>query len=184
MSTDAMQNPAAQSFNISAFFTQQYKVDQALSDCLALGIPRDLIDVAVSEKAAAKFKLAKANRNTDHWFAWTGRGAFAGLIFSIVLSLAIVLIQGYSISNGLAFVQLLGPDIGIIVGAALGSIYGFLKESENNVLMQRAQERDDAMLFIVYFQPPAEAQKVHQILIENDCDSLVMNEATAMKLNR
>ena len=166
------------SLAVSGFFTQRQQLDKALSACLSLGIPRDLIDVAISEKAADKFKQLKAKRNTDHWFAWTGRGALIGLLISIIFSLGILLIKGYEISDSMAIVQLVGPDIGIIVGAVLGAIYGWFIESDNNVLMQRADERDDAMLFLVYLQPSGEAEKVRDILVDNGGESVVLQDTT------
>jgi hypothetical protein len=180
MRSEAMNvhHKAGPSLAISGFFTQPEQVDKALSACLSLGIPRDLIDVAISEKAADKYKQLKAKRNTDHWFAWTGRGALIGLLISIVLTLGIVSLKGYEISDSMALVQLLGPDIGIIVGAAIGALYGWFIESDNNVLMQRADERDDAMLFLVYLQPPSEAEKVRNILIQNGCESVVVMDTT------
>ncbi|MFL9609981.1 hypothetical protein ACKF11_07835 [Methylobacillus sp. Pita2] len=152
-----------ESFTISGFFKQQGQVDNVLAECLRLGIPRDLIDVALSEKAAAKFSSLRAKKNTDSWFAWTGRGALAGLLISSALTMAIILLAGYEVTEKMAFVQLLGPDIGIIVGAALGALYGWLRDSDTNVVMQRALERDDAMLLLVYLQPPGEAARIEQI---------------------
>lgn len=180
MSTEAINanQGSKPSLAVTGFFTQRQQVEKALSACLFLGIPRDLIDVAISEKAADKFKQLKAKRNNDHWFAWTGRGALIGLLISVVLSLGIVLFKGFEISDSMALVQLLGPDIGIIVGAAIGAIYGWLIESDNNGLMQRADERDDAMLFLVYLQPPSEAEKVRDILIENGGESVLVQDIT------
>jgi hypothetical protein len=180
MNTEAMNVHAGTSASlaVSGFFTQREQVDQALSACLGLGIPRDLIDVAISEKAASKFKQLKAKRNTDHWFAWTGRGALIGLLISILLTLGIVMLKGYEISDSMALVQLLGPDIGIIVGAAIGAIYGWMIESDNNVLMQRADEREDAMLFLVYLQPQEEAEKIRQILADHGAESIVVENTS------
>lgn len=152
-----------ESFTVSGFFKQQGQVDSVLTECLRLGIPRDLIDVALSEEAAARFPSLRAKKNTDSWFAWTGRGALAGLLISSALTLAIILLAGYEVTEKMALVQLLGPDIGIIVGAALGALYGWLRDSDTNVVMQRALQRNDAMLLLVYLQPPEEAARIEQI---------------------
>ncbi|ABE49699.1 MULTISPECIES: hypothetical protein [Methylobacillus] len=156
-----------ESFTVSGFFKQQDQVDTVLTECLRLGIPRDLIDVALSEGAAAKFPTLRAKKNTDSWFAWTGRGALAGLLISSALTLGIILLMGYEVTDQMALVQLLGPDIGIIVGAALGALYGWLRESDTNVVMQRALQRDDAMLLLVYLQPPEEAKRIEKILLRH-----------------
>lgn len=158
-----IQQKKRESLTVSGFFQQPQQVDKVLAACLQRGIPRDLIDLALSEQAAARFTALKPGRNTDNWFAWTGRGALAGLLISAVLTLGIILTMEYEVSERMAVIQLLGPDIGIVVGAVLGAIYGWLHESETNALMQRAAERDDAMLLLVYMQPPDEAAQVADI---------------------
>ncbi|MCB5191470.1 hypothetical protein LG198_12095 [Methylobacillus arboreus] len=166
-----------ESLTVSGFFTDQRQVDNVLSDCLRLGIPRDLIDVALSEEAAAKFPALKARKNTDSWFAWTGKGALAGLLISSALTLVIILLAGYEVTNSLALVQLLGPDIGIIVGAALGALYGWLRESDTNTLMQRATQRNDAMLLLVYLQPPEEAARIARIFTLHGGEEIASDQA-------
>ncbi|HSI44262.1 MAG TPA: hypothetical protein VK949_07960 [Methylotenera sp.] len=165
-------NASTVALTVSGFFKQISQVDNVLFKCLKLGIPRDLIDIAVSEKAATKFNQLKAKRNTDNWFAWTGRGALLGLLTSITLTLGLILLEGYDISNQLALIQLLGPDIGVIVGAFIGALYGWLKESDNNVLMQRAEQREDALLMLVYRQSPDMAEKIQQIFREQNAEAI------------
>lgn len=148
---------------ISGFFSEQKQVDAVLSLCLQRGIPRDLIGLALSEEAARRFGNLKAGRNTDNWFAWTGRGALIGLLTSALLTLGIILIHGYEVSKQLAFIQLLGPDIGVVLGATLGAVYGWLHEDETNLWMKRAADRDDAMLLLVYLQPGDEAARISEI---------------------
>ncbi|MCB5186636.1 hypothetical protein LG200_01305 [Methylobacillus caricis] len=155
--------PLKESLAVSGFFLEQRQIDEVLSACLQRGIPRDLIDVALSEQAAPKFTQLKARKNTDSWFAWTGKGALIGLLSSALLSLGIILTKGYEVTNQLALVQLLGPDIGIILGATFGALYGWIRGNETNVLMQRATDREDAMLLLVYMQPPDEARQVEKI---------------------
>lgn len=167
------------SFTVSAFFTVPNQVDHALSACLRLGIPRDLIDLAISEPAAAKYPQLKPGKNRDAWFAWTGKGALAGLLLSSLATLTIVLLQGFEVSSQAALVQLLGPDIGIVLGAVIGAVYGALKESKTNQLMLRSLEREDAMLLLVYMQPQEEAEKVSQVLTSHGGEA-VQVEATVI----
>ena len=62
------------SFTISGFFRSEQAIEQAMRDCLRRGVPRDLIDVAVSPGAAGRFYGGRASVNRDSWFSWTGRG--------------------------------------------------------------------------------------------------------------
>lgn len=93
-----------------------------------------------------------------------GLGAFIGLLLSSLLTLAIVMLPGFNHSDLLAFVQLLGPDIGVIVGAALGGIYGLLKPGRVKREMRRAVQRSDAALLLVHLQPREEAEVLGKIL--------------------
>lgn len=155
-----------ESFTISGFFAQEQAVENTMLACLHRGVPRDLIDVAVSEKAAPHFFGGRAATNRDGWFSWTGRGALAGLLISAVLSLVIVLLPGFNPSKLMAMVQLLGPDIGIIVGAALGALYGWLKPDDIKPQLLRARERNDAVLMLVHLQPRNEAETIRSIFAQ------------------
>lgn len=156
-----------ETMTVSGFFHQQQQAEAVLAACLQRGIPRDFVDLALSEQAASRFTALKPGKNTDNWFAWTGKGALAGLLISALFTLGIIMVKGYEISNQMAMVQLLGPDIGIMVGAILGALYGWLHESDTNRLMQRAVGRDDAMLLLVYMQPPEEASQLQKIFSQH-----------------
>jgi hypothetical protein len=160
------------SFTISGFFRSEQAIEQAMRDCLKRGMPRDLIDVAVSPEAAQRFYGGRASVNRDSWFSWTGRGALTGLIISALLSLAIVLLPGYDTSPVMAYVQLLGPDIGILLGAAAGAIYGWLKPGDMKPQMLRALHRDDAALLLVHLQPEDEARQIRDILLRHQAEQV------------
>ena len=151
------------SFTVSAFFTQEKAIDTAITACLHRGIPRDLIDVAVSSGAAAKFYPGAAGPNRDSWFSWAGRGALTGLLLSSALALIILFFSGYETSRPMAIIQLLGPDLGVLIGAALGALYGWLKPGDLKRQMQRALDRSDAALVLVHLQPAHAADEVKSI---------------------
>lgn len=167
---------APTSFTVSAFFNRESAIENAITACLHRGIPRDLIDVAVSSGAATKFYSGAAGPNRDSWFSWAGRGALAGLLLSSALALIILLFAGYEASRPMAIIQLLGPDLGVIIGAALGALYGWLKPGDTKPQMMRALERQDAALMLVHLQPAQEADEIRDILAQLGGEAVVVEQ--------
>jgi|GEM_PF-1369289 len=162
------------SYTVSGFFRDEAAVSEVLHACVRRGVPRDLIDVAVSEAAAPSFYGGRARPNRDSWFSWTGRGALAGLIISATISLIIIMIPGFNMSEMMAIVQLLGPDIGVIVGAFLGAMYGWMKTGDVRPQFRRATLRNDAVLMLVHLQPEEEAQELQGIFNAQGGEDVVM----------
>lgn len=162
------------SFTVSGFFRDEHEVQEVMHACVHRGIPRDLIDVAVSTAAAPHFFSGRARANRDAWFSWTGRGALAGLLISATLSLILIMLPGFNESNTMAIVQLLGPDIGIIVGAFLGALYGWLKPGDIKPQLRRATQRSDAALMLVHLQPEDEANAIQDIFKAHGAEDILM----------
>lgn len=152
------------SYTVSGFFRDENAIRGAMTECLHRGVPRDLLNVAVSAAASKYFFGGRAKVTKDLWFKWMGLGAFIGLLLSSLLTLGIIMIPGFNQSNLLAFVQLMGPDIGVITGAALGGIYGLLKPGRTKREMRRAAKRSNAALLLVHLQPREEAEVLGEIL--------------------
>lgn len=162
------------SYTISGFFRDEAAVSAVLHACVHRGVPRDLIDVAVSETAAPHFYGGRARPNRDSWFSWTGRGALAGLIISATISLVIIMIPGFNMSEMMAIVQFLGPDIGVITGAFLGALYGWLKPGDIRPQFKRATLRSDAVLMLVHLQPEEEAKELQEIFRTQGGEDVMM----------
>ena len=165
---------APASFTVSGFFNSEEAVNAVIHACVHRGVPRDLIDVAVSAAASPRFYGGRARANRDSWFSWTGRGALAGLLISATLSLALILMPGFNDSYVMAIVQFLGPDIGVIVGAFLGALYGWLKPGDVKPQLKRATLRSDAVLMLVHLQPEDEARMIEQIFIEQVAEEILV----------
>jgi hypothetical protein len=177
--TSGSSENAPVSYTVSGFFRDEAAVMEVLHACVFRGVPRDLIDVAVSEAASPKFYGGRARPNRDSWFSWTGRGALAGLIISATISLIIILIPGFNMSEVMAIVQLLGPDIGVIAGAFIGALYGWLKTGDVRPQFRRAAQRDDAVLMLVHLQPEEEAQELQAIFHAQGGEDVVMESDMA-----
>lgn len=174
---DSSTNPP--SFTVSGFFHDEHKVNEAVWECLRLGVPRDLIDVAVSQGAAQRFFGGSARTYRDGWFSWTGRGALTGLLLSAALTLGIVLFSGANTSGAVAIIQFLGPDIGVILGGALGALYGWLRTTDVKPQLRRALERADAMLMLVHLQPQAEVDNIERIFNLHGAESVQVEADSA-----
>ena len=175
--TSADPDPA--SFTISAFFSKEEAVQDVMWECLHRGVPRDLIDVAVSPGAAPHFFGGRTLSHRDSWFSWAGRGALAGLLLTALVSLGIVLLPGFNATGFMAIVQFLGPDIGVIAGGALGAMYGYLKPGDVTPQLLRARERADAALMLVHLQPEEEAQAIRGIFELHGGEAIRVDADTA-----
>lgn len=165
---------APASYTVSGFFRDEGSINEVMHACVHRGVPRDLIDVAVSEAAAPRFFSGRARANRDAWFSWTGRGALAGLLISASFSLLLIMTPGFDASNTMAFVQLMGPDIGIIVGAFLGALYGWLKPGDVKPHLRRAARRGDAALMLIHLQPEEEAGVIRNILQAHGAEEILV----------
>lgn len=162
------------SYTVSGFFKSESAVNAVMHGCLHRGVPRDLIDVAVSQAAAPHFYSGRARANRDAWFSWTGRGALIGLLLSAILTLVIVMLPGFDTSFNMAIVQLLGPDIGVIAGAFLGAMYGWLKSGDVRPQFKRATLRSDAVLMLVHLQPEDEANELKEIFMAQGAEDILV----------
>lgn len=165
---------APTSYTVSGFFNNEQAINAVMHACVHRGVPRDLIDVAVSPGAAPHFFSGRARANRDSWFSWTGRGALAGLLISATLSLALIMMPGFNNSGVMAIVQLMGPDIGIIVGAFLGALYGWMKPGDIKPQLKRATLRSDAALMLVHLQPEDEANALKEIFRAQGGEEILM----------
>jgi len=173
MTVIAGRNERAQpqaSYTVSGFFAQEDAIESAMWDCLRRGVPRDLIDVAVSEAASQRFYGLCSS---------AGRGALAGLVISALVTLVIVLLPGFNTSRLMAMVQFLGPDIGIILGGAIGALYGWMKPADPAPDLHRALLRDDAALMLVHLQPHGEAEAIREVLRQHGGQDVELKAASS-----
>ena len=134
---------------ITALVDSSEAVNDALRRLNDAGVPRDLIDVVVSPEAADRFYRGAARPARREVFRYAAIGGLAGLILSAVLSLAIVAMPGFESPGVTAVVQLLGPNIGTVGGAALGALFGTFRRRPPNRRYARAAEEASAILVAV-----------------------------------
>lgn len=162
-----MQAPAiqdSQTYTVSAFFEAEQAVEDVIQRLVEQGVPRDLIDVVVSRQAMNKFFPGKARPYRDSVFSFAGRGALTGLLSMAIVTLVITFTPGYEPAGLMAHVQLAGPNVGTIVGATLGALYGLMRKSHPKPQHYRALERDDALLLLVHLQDRPHAEALSPLL--------------------
>src|SRR5690606_8526636 len=149
---------------VSAFFDSEERAERAMMALLNEGIPRSLIDVAVSQSASRRFFPGRARRYRDSTFSFAGRGALIGLLVSAAFTLAITLLPGFTDPGLLAIVQLFGPNVGVVTGGALGALWALLRRAQPSRHYYRALEREALLLLLVQLRPKAEVPHLIELL--------------------
>ncbi len=150
---------------ISGYVEKPEAAESAIEVLTASGIPRDLVEVAVSPSADDKFYAGRARRLGTLALPYAGVGGLIGLLVSVILSLEILVLPGLDVPERLARVQLLGPNYGAIGGALVGALIGALRRRRPKGVYARACERE-AILVMVHDRPRAEADVIAQLMNE------------------
>lgn len=151
--------------NVSGFVTSPDAAETAVEVLLAGGIPRDLVEVVVSPGGNEEHYGGKARRLGTRTLSYAAKGALIGLFASIILSLYLLILPGFRLPEQLAFVQLLGPNIGTLLGAVVGGLAGALQQRQPKGVYARVGERD-AILLVVLDRPREQAPVVVRLLEE------------------
>ncbi|MHB1224556.1 MAG: hypothetical protein ACYC2G_11035 [Gemmatimonadaceae bacterium] len=154
---------------VTALFDDPARVERALDALYTAGMPRDLIEVVVSGDAAERFYArlpggqAPRPPGRETW-RFAGIGALAGFVSGVVISLVMVAWPGIDAPGGNALVQVAGPNIGTIAGAAAGAVVGSLRRQRPKARHARAAEASSAIVFAVAARSDEEAALIGQLL--------------------
>lgn len=146
---------------ITALFDDRHAVERALDSLYAAGTPRDLVEVVVSREAAARHYAdarhapRQPGRET---FRYAGIGGLVGFITGVLVGLVAVAMPGIESAGGMAPVQILGPNMLTIAGAALGAVVGFFRHQQPNPRFARAAEESGAIVLAVATRSDEEAR--------------------------
>jgi len=156
----------AEPLTVTALFDSAEGVDAALDRLYTVGMPRDLIEVVVSREAAAYFPGRPARSPGRETFRYAGIGGLAGLLFGAVISLGMVAWPGLDAPGGQAIVQLLGPNFGLVTGAALGAAAGAFRPRRPDPRHARAAEAAGAVVVAVAVRSEEEGAGIVRLLAE------------------
>lgn len=154
----------AESLTVTALFDSRADVEAALDALYTVGLPRDLVEVVVSREAAAHFPAGVARRGGRETFRFAGIGGLTGLLVGAVISLGMVAWPGLDAPGEQAIVQLLGPNFGLVTGAALGAIAGFFRHRRPDPRHARAAEAAGAIVVAVTVRSQEEGALIIQLL--------------------
>lgn len=145
-------------FAVSGFFDDTETVDRALIELNRRGVPSDLVEVIVSPEGAQRHYPRTARPPGTEAFRYAGIGGLAGLIAGSILSLLLVSMPGFLDAGVTAIVQLIGPNLATIGGAALGAVMGLFVHRRAERRHRRLLEAPDLILLIVTTRSREEAR--------------------------
>ncbi len=154
---------------VTALFDDPARVERALDALYDAGMPRDLIEVVVSRDAAERFYAKLPDRQAprpparETW-RFAGIGALSGFVGGVLISLVMVAWPGIDAPGGQALVQIAGPNIGTLAGAAVGASIGAFRRQRPQARHARAAEASHAIVFAVATRTEHEAELIGQLL--------------------
>ena len=155
---------------LTALFDDRATVDRALDALYAAGTPRDLVEVVVSREAAQRFyaDTRRAPREPGReTFRYAGIGGLVGFVVGVLVGLVAVAMPGIEAADGMAPVQLLGPNMATTAGAALGALIGFFRRQRPNRRHARAAEETGAIVMAVATRSEREAELLGGLIAGN-----------------
>jgi hypothetical protein len=159
--------PLREPLTVTALFDDRTAVDRAVDALYSAGTPRDLVEVVVS-LAAAKRYYAGAERGIRRpgreTFRYAGVGGLFGFIAGVFIGLVMVALPGIQEAGSMALVQVFGPNMATIGGAAIGAMVGFLRRQRPNPRHARAAEESGAIVLAVATRSRDEAHVLGDII--------------------
>jgi MFS family permease len=151
--------------SVSAFYESAAEVARVLERLTLAGIPRDLVEVVVSPEAAAEFYPRRARRLGNQSFRYAGIGALVGFLGGAGISLFIVMMPGFAPAGWAAIAQLLGPNVGTLLGGVIGALAGLFAKRRARDMYHRALERK-AILVLVHDRRTEDLPATQDILAQ------------------
>lgn len=155
---------------VTALFDDRTAVENAMDVLYLAGTPRDLVEVVVSRTAAERYYadagkgIRRPRRET---YRYAGIGGLLGFIAGVAIGLVMVALPGIEEAGGLALVQVFGPNMATVGGAAIGAMVGFFRVQRPNPRYARAAEESNSILLAVATRSHPEAEVLSEIITAN-----------------
>lgn len=152
---------------VTALFDDRIAVENAMGTLYSAGTPRDLVEVVVSRTAAERFYsdagrgIRRPGRET---YRYAGIGGLLGFVGGVILGLVMVALPGIEDAGGLALVQVFGPNMATVGGAAIGALVGYFRHQRPNPRYARAAEESHSILLAVATRSHEEAGVLGEII--------------------
>jgi hypothetical protein len=152
---------------VTSLFDDRTAVDRAVDALYSAGTPRDLVEVVVSRAAAQRYYADAARgirRPGRETFRYAGIGGLYGFIAGVVIGLVMVALPGIQEAGSMALVQVFGPNMATIGGAALGAVIGYFRRQRPNPRHARAAEESGSIVLAVATRSREEARVLGDII--------------------
>jgi hypothetical protein len=152
---------------VTSVFDDRAAVERTVDALYSAGTPRDLVEVVVSRAAAERYYadgrrgIRRPGRET---FRYAGIGGLLGFIAGVVIGLVMVALPGIHEPGSMALVQVFGPNMATIGGAALGAVVGFFRRQRPNPRHARAAEESGSIVLAVATRSRDEARVLGDIM--------------------
>jgi hypothetical protein len=133
---------------VFGYFSSPADVNAALPSFAALGVPRDLIDVVVTEPAAEKMYAGKRRAMRPLW-KFASIGGIFGLASGALVAVVLIAWPGFAPAGPFAYALLFAPMITTTVGAAAGAIASFFTTRKPSDWRLRIPPPDNNEILVV-----------------------------------
>ena len=133
---------------VYAFFPTPTAVSGVLPSLARLGVPRDLIDVVVTEPAADKMYAGKRRAMRPLW-RFASIGGILGLGSGALVAFVLIAWPGFAAPGPFAYALLFTPMITTLVGSLIGVIASFLTKRKPSDWRLRIPPPDNNEILVV-----------------------------------
>lgn len=134
---------------VFGYFATPEAVREALPPLAALGVPRDLIDVIVTQSAADRLYAGKRRAMRPLW-KFASLGGIFGLGGGAFVAFVLIAWPGFAAAGPFAYALLFTPMVTVAVGALLGAILSFMtKRRPSDWRLRIPPPANDEILVVV-----------------------------------
>jgi hypothetical protein len=133
---------------VYAFFANPTAVSDVLPSLAHLGVPRDLIDIVVTETAAEQMYAGKRRAMRPLW-RFASLGGVLGLGGGALVAFVIIAWPGFAAAGPFAYALLFTPMITTFVGALIGVVVSFLTKRKPSDWRLRIPPPDNNEILLV-----------------------------------
>ena len=133
---------------VFAYFSTPAAVTATLPAIARLGVPRDLIDVVVTEPAAERMYAGKQRAMRPLW-RFASIGGILGLGAGAFVAFVLIAWPGFAAAGPFAYALLFTPMITTLVGSLIGVITSFLIKRKPSDWRLRIPPPDNSEILVV-----------------------------------
>ena len=134
---------------VFCYFASPAEVKEALPPLARLGVPRDLIDVVVTQPAADRMYAGKRRAMRPLW-RFASLGGVLGLGGGALVAFVLIAWPGFAAAGPFAYALLFTPMITVVVGALIGVFASFLtKRKPSDWRLRIPPPANDEILLVV-----------------------------------